>query len=1456
VNALPAASASAPEPWPSWLGDHHDLLSFLRREGLAISLHREIRVLAALDELRQTKIEWSSPAVVARWLAPILCSNAHDQGRVSELVARYAVLSTAEQPRAPTLVGGLSRETSQLIDQAQRHLPTGWIAAVMGAVLAAVIGYALWVAIASAPIPPPEKSDAGNGGGTLPKVGETLESGAEQGRFIIGHLAVASIPAGGSILFVVWWRRRRIALSRRSLRGLREGQRFDLKETGRAYFDAPGSRNVVRLLAAHRSVPSRRINARRTVYATVRAGGRVRFRFDRRPALPEYLLLVERGASFDHVGLLGDMIADRLVRGSVHLTRYDFDQDPRVLRPQVGSRFESLAEVASRLQGQRLIVVGDGARFLGADGEPRRWLRPILECFSSAAVLTPAPMAVWGPREAQLAAAGFRVHPATIGGLEALAVELTRSEDAPPPAPITAKRRHGDVIGQLERNRDRWLSNTAPDEADVNRLFATLRSWLGEDGFVLLAGIALFPEIRGEVTLGLADALGKQRGEPVVDGALLADIARLPWLRHGRMPDWLRTALLHALPPRSAREIRKTFIDILADAREASRDESMELVRGQSALVSGDDDPTPIDEPKERITWDFLRGRDLELEVPLSFSRLIKPRFDWAEWIVLGVGAVGALALGLFDSALFHKLMDFGDGAAHWLVGGIGASTLCAIVRFLAILSIALRLAQACSWSLALRVPSIAAPVSAALSLLLAGAFRLEADDERIAGLSFLGGFALFTALAVRAGPPKAAKSAVAPSLAHLFRGDRWWVTTLVTTVPIYALFASGAPLSRVEDDIEIFHLIALAILISSLSIRLRLNWYTAAACIAGVGGARLLPPAFMGVFGDALEMAFPMPSLPAPEIIAAHLVLPFEVVAASFCLWRTGLIGSGSALRKGVASLAATAALGFVPRETLAMGVLTPGFLGLALIVIATFRADAPAERSEGGTQAVISSPKRRRWPLLVLIAASFAPLTVGAVLAGSADIFATTVRDEVALAVLGTAFLPAAALWPTLRLMYHHLHTLPQTEFSSWDVVGSRGSFVAWPLLAALLSISYRFDGLVIDLSPLWPVAAAYLGSRLGRRGFQLVALAASPLLISADFPFASPTSYTDFNVSTAGNPGLYVAALIVCRLFGQAAYRAGCLAADRMAVRNGAFLFVVLATSIAWSPRGLASHFMLQYKPEAYFWLVFLLIGMSAIRLRDVVGLLVVAATVGSALQLGDVGLTLTETPLRYAPILPRDVVTGMIVLWCGRLIRDRLLGSHDAASRLQVARSGAPIAILSPRWTSILLPLALGLTILASVLGSPVAPVDGTTGAVLLFTCGVVGGARAAGRAIAVYIAASLLVYAVTYWTGGPILELHLNLGYGSFGSYVKSGLFRGHVPLDAVFAVFGWLVHRRIGQGSILSTLDQHLRALRLSPRDSRTLPALRFRVMDRIWSLIVGATWLCAMLLYAIRYWL
>ena len=314
-------------------------------------------------------------------------------------------------------------------------------------------------------------------------------------------------------------------------------------------------------LRRRQKVASRELDVPASLEATVRAGGLVRLVFGSRVE-PDYLVLVDKAGPGDHQARLFDEMLAALDAQGLQMERYEFDADPRRARhaPLKGASsqrgLQSLERLASRHAGSRLIIFSDGRGLIDPyTGRVQAWLSQ-LEAWARPVLMTP--QARWGAREWLLAQAGLVLLPLNGDGLPILGSLF----DSERPAPAVEEAAQARPRPAYLKQQDSLLDQIAPSLAAVEKLLAQLQADLGEDGMAWLAGCAIYPELHWGLSLQLGQSLLAPAGPAGRHGNLpawqmpdrtvyaqrLAQLVRLPWLRQGFMPDWLRQALLARLP--------------------------------------------------------------------------------------------------------------------------------------------------------------------------------------------------------------------------------------------------------------------------------------------------------------------------------------------------------------------------------------------------------------------------------------------------------------------------------------------------------------------------------------------------------------------------------------------------------------------------------------------------------------------------------------------------------------------------------------------------------------------------------------------------------------------------------------------------------------------------------------------------------------------------------------------
>lgn len=512
----------------------------------------------------------------ALWLAPVVCTSASQQARFLE---RFATLFDippeelvhgspappviAERPPAPWW---------------RRHWR--WLA--LGSVLAIGLGLAIWY---SARI---DRARSFTSEISIEIVERLVRSGPVPEApaipwVMIGVLALLFLLAAVALhrQWDRYWR----------ARSIRDFSPYHVDARPLAFAAALPSlygssrlRHRLNGLRRHRAMPSPRIHVGRSIRATIKAGGRPILSFGTRPQSPDYVLLADRESPRDHLPVVAQILSRRFAEEGVSATAYDYFGDPRRLRqsfPVAAEAELTLDRVGSRHACARLLLLAEPSHCLDAKGRAAAWLADLPE--ERPVLLNPRREGSWDWRETELEEAGVRVFPAAPAGLVDYAETLQAAADE-----FHRRRRGGaeaaaDLPMLLAPHRDALLDETAPAEAEISDFVADLELWLGREATVILRAAALFPLIEPALTVLLASRLQDEQGQALLTENRLLMLARLPWMRVGRMPGWLRGALVRGL---AAGQLAVTLQTI-------------------QAFLS----PVP-DGPRGRLKLDFSQGDD------------------------------------------------------------------------------------------------------------------------------------------------------------------------------------------------------------------------------------------------------------------------------------------------------------------------------------------------------------------------------------------------------------------------------------------------------------------------------------------------------------------------------------------------------------------------------------------------------------------------------------------------------------------------------------------------------------------------------------------------------------------------------------------------------------------------------------------------------------------------------
>ncbi|MGH1366683.1 MAG: DUF1566 domain-containing protein [Calditrichia bacterium] len=445
--------------------------------------------------------------------------------------------------------------------------------------------------------------------------------------------------------------RRKLILERRSTREKPLLERLMIAGTGKELFRNLSFRRTVREMRKHREVASLSLNADKTINATMDAGGLFTPVYGVRNASPEYLILIDRASFKDHQAKFVDSMTDELRSEGVFVDRYYFDSDARYCYPEdIHSNPIHLFELGARHAQHRLIVFGDANGFFNP---VNHHILPWVELFQGwkeRVLLTPEKLPGWGFREWTIAAQDFQVYPANRAGLHTF-IESTQSIGIPE-IPNSGDYRPFPPL--LEAHTLRWLERDPPRAKQLLRLLEQLHTYLDKDGLYWLAACAAYPELNWALTLSFGMLLRAEDGHRLLSEDRLLSISRLPWFRHGYMPDWLRIELLAMLEHSQEKRIRLALKDMLLSAVanpgsspiEIARSSSSDSSRIRGLLRSMLQKAEPGTPPRDYVFLSFLSGSQPDQLTPLV-PRLLRKLFYTRGYSALGLRP-SVIALGTF----------------------------------------------------------------------------------------------------------------------------------------------------------------------------------------------------------------------------------------------------------------------------------------------------------------------------------------------------------------------------------------------------------------------------------------------------------------------------------------------------------------------------------------------------------------------------------------------------------------------------------------------------------------------------------------------------------------------------------------------------------------------------------------------------------------------------------------
>jgi hypothetical protein len=358
------------------------------------------------------------------------------------------------------------------------------------------------------------------------------------------RLVATVLPLVGVSAFWLWVWRRRLAL-RKWRTPLPLGTRkLEAVTAMDAVFPALAIRGLAQEMRRRTPRLSTELAAAATVHATVGQAGYFTPIFAIQRVAPEYLVLVERtGARDQHAQLMAELLA-RLSAAEVLIHVYYYSGDPRASVAAVNdgaygdeSTIHSLEELAALHAGHRLWLIGSADGLMDPISRKMHTWASTFSQWDIKAIFNTGSSE--GP-ERVLRSEGFHLASASLNTMRA-AIDETLEDGHR----IAAADPSDGFPALFHDLLPRWFSIEEPAPADVTTMLAATRRFLGARAYDCFCACAVYPQLSLQITMEMARTL-------LADGERyesIERIVRLPWMRYGVIPDWLRRRLLRRLQP-------------------------------------------------------------------------------------------------------------------------------------------------------------------------------------------------------------------------------------------------------------------------------------------------------------------------------------------------------------------------------------------------------------------------------------------------------------------------------------------------------------------------------------------------------------------------------------------------------------------------------------------------------------------------------------------------------------------------------------------------------------------------------------------------------------------------------------------------------------------------------------------------------------------------------------------
>jgi len=307
-----------------------------------------------------------------------------------------------------------------------------------------------------------------------------------------------------------------------------------------------------------------KLNMRKTINATIRAGGMPQLTYVPLTKPTDFLVLIDKDNDDILLTHLYDYLLRRLQKEQVYITVYEFEKEPLLVSNQQLHHFKlPIDRLTALYPGTTLFVFGDSRHFISPlKGKLKSWVEPRFSSWTTKMFITPYPKQDWDKREALLAGAGFFIIPADLSAQPAIDLIINKQADP----------QNQDKLRLPPEYTSRYLHMP-----DVNSLKAYLQN---DDMLLWVCSLAVYAEIDWNFTIAVGKALEKRMQEKnhfaeLVTYTNLLKLARISWMRDGIVTETLRAEMLDNLDNETEALSRQTLLDQLENLQGSVKNDSL-----------------------------------------------------------------------------------------------------------------------------------------------------------------------------------------------------------------------------------------------------------------------------------------------------------------------------------------------------------------------------------------------------------------------------------------------------------------------------------------------------------------------------------------------------------------------------------------------------------------------------------------------------------------------------------------------------------------------------------------------------------------------------------------------------------------------------------------------------------------------------------------------------------------